>query len=93
MWVASRFTFWVAYHRSAAWRVVGLTGLAQSLLVLLYVCARFGFEMAGWAGAAAFLVGFAVLEVVLVRHTRAAATPVHRTGEAIAGAAQDATDS
>ena len=41
-----------------------------SMLVLLYVCVRFGFEMAGVVGAIVPLALFAAAEVVLTLSTR-----------------------
>jgi hypothetical protein len=42
------------------------------MLVLLYVCTRFGFEIGGLAGAITPLVLFGCAEVLLVRATRPA---------------------
>jgi hypothetical protein len=42
------------------------------MLVLLYVCARIGFEIAGLAGAIAPLVVFGCAEAFLVRATKPA---------------------
>jgi hypothetical protein len=39
-------------------------------VVLLYVCANFGFEIAGIAGAVAILVLFGCAEAILVRATK-----------------------
>ncbi|MGI9024163.1 MAG: hypothetical protein ACR2GP_00990 [Burkholderiaceae bacterium] len=64
-------TFWIGYHRGAQYRGAGLVGMVQSMLVLLYVCARFGYDTAGIAGAAALLVLFGVMEACLVYMSRA----------------------
>jgi hypothetical protein len=66
VWIASRAAFWIGYHFGPLHRVVGAPGMMQSMLVLLYVCARFGFELAGWAGAVT------PLEIFLFRATRPA---------------------
>lgn len=62
VWVLSRIVFWVGYHIASEHRVAGLIGTAQSLVVLLYVSARFGHEMAGAIGAAVPLVLFLIAE-------------------------------
>lgn len=70
VWIASRFAFWIGYHRGSEHRAVGAPGVMQSMLVLLYVCAMFGFEVGGVVGAVVPLALFAVLEGILVRTTR-----------------------
>ncbi|MGB8842258.1 MAG: MAPEG family protein [Aliidongia sp.] len=70
VWIASRAVFWIGYHFGPLHRAVGAPGMMQSMLILLYVCARFGFELAGWAGAVTPLVLFAGVEIVLFRATR-----------------------
>ena len=70
VWIISRAAFWIGYHQGSLYRVFGLVGMAQSMLVLLYVCARFGFELAGAAGAIAPVLLFALIEAVLVKYTR-----------------------
>ena len=67
-WIAFRFVFWIGYHRSAAGRVPGLIGAAQSMLILLYVSTRFGWETAGLIGAALPGSIFGVVEVVIIRN-------------------------
>lgn len=67
VWTLSRLVFWIGYHIGPEKRVAGLVGMAQSLLILLYAAARFGFELAGWWGAALPLLLFALAEAVLVR--------------------------
>lgn len=66
VWIVFRFVFWIGYHRGPQFRAPGLIGMIQSALVLLYVCTRFGYELAGVAGAAIMLVLFAGGEVFLV---------------------------
>jgi hypothetical protein len=73
VWILSRFAFWIGYQRSAAMRGVGAPGVIVSLLVLIYVGARIGLEIAGGAGAAAVIVAFLAIEAVLFRTTRSAA--------------------
>ena len=51
VWILARFAFWIGYHQSAAMRGLGAPGMALSMIVLLYVASRFGFEIAGTAGA------------------------------------------
>jgi hypothetical protein len=70
VWIAFRFAFWVGYHRSAAMRGLGAPGMAVALLMLLYVGARVGGDVAGEAGAIAVVGAFLVLEAVLFRGTR-----------------------
>ena len=69
VWILARFAFWIGYHRSAALRGLGAPGMAQSLLVLLYVAARFGAELAGTAGAAIMVGAFLIFEAILFRAT------------------------
>lgn len=70
VWVLARFAFWIGYHRSAAMRGMGAPGMALSLIVLLYVAGRIGFEVGGVMGAAAPVVAFLAIEVFLLRVTR-----------------------
>lgn len=72
VWVLARFAFWVGYHHSAAMRGIGAPGLILSLLVLLYVAARIGFDMAGTVGTIAVVTAFLLIEAVLFWKTRAA---------------------
>ena len=70
VWILARFAFWLGYHRSAAMRGLGAPGMMLSLLVLLYVGARIGFDLAGTAGAGAVIAAFLLIEVALFRSTR-----------------------
>jgi len=70
VWIAARAAFWIGYHRGSAQRAYGAPGLALSLIVLLYVCARFGFELAGILGAVIVVAAFLTIEAVLFRATR-----------------------
>jgi hypothetical protein len=74
VWILFRFAFWIGYHRSAAMRGMGAPGMAVGLLVLLYVCARIGGDVAGAAGAVAVVAAFLALEAVLFWGTRGPAT-------------------
>jgi hypothetical protein len=70
VWIVSRIAFWVGYHCGSQHRAVGAPGVLQTMLVLLYICARFGFQIAGVAGAITVLVLFGFVEALLVRATR-----------------------
>jgi hypothetical protein len=70
VWILFRFAFWIGYHRSAAMRGMGAPGMMVGLLVLIYVCARIGDDIAGTAGAVAVVVAFLTLEAVLFWGTR-----------------------
>jgi hypothetical protein len=65
VWTLSRFAFWIGYHQSAAMRGLGAPGMALSMIVLLYVAWRFGYELAGLPGAIAPVIGFVAIEAVL----------------------------
>lgn len=70
VWIVARIAFWLGYHRSAALRGLGAPGMMLSMIVLLYVAARFGHEIAGVAGAVVPVAAFLLAEVVLFRGTR-----------------------
>ena len=72
VWVTARFAFWIGYHKSAAMRGLGAPGMALGLLVLLYVVARVGGDVAGTAGAVAAVAAYLILEIILFRTTRSA---------------------
>jgi uncharacterized MAPEG superfamily protein len=65
VWIVMRFAFWIGYHFGAAQRGVGAPGLVLGLVMLVYVCARFGYEVAGPWGAAAPVGLFLAIEAVL----------------------------
>jgi hypothetical protein len=77
VWIAARAAFWIGYHRGSAQRAYGAPGLALSLIVLLYVCARFGFELAGVVGAVIVIVAFLAIEALLFCATRSDKLPGH----------------
>jgi hypothetical protein len=70
VWIVARFAFWIGYHRSAAMRGLGAPGMALSLLVLLYVSGRIGFEIGGFVGATVPVAAFLAIEAYLFRATR-----------------------
>jgi hypothetical protein len=70
VWILSRVAFWIGYHYGSLHRAAGAPGVMQSLLVLLYVSARFGYQAAGWAGAIAVVLLYGAIEAFLVRATR-----------------------
>jgi len=65
VWILARFAFWIGYHRSAAMRGLGAPGMALSMIVLLYVAGRIGFEIGSFVGAAVPVVVFLVIEAFL----------------------------
>jgi hypothetical protein len=70
VWIVSRAVFWIGYHKAPRFRTPGLMGMIQSLIVLLYVCVRFGHDIAGTPGTLAILGTFAGAEIYLVHITR-----------------------
>jgi hypothetical protein len=70
VWILARFAFWIGYHRSAAMRGLGAPGMALSLIVLLYVACRIGYEASGLVGAAVPAITFLAIEGFLFRATR-----------------------
>lgn len=66
VWVLARFVFWIGYHQGPLYRAPGLVGMVQSMLVLLYVCARFADDVAGIAGAVVVIALFVGGEIYLV---------------------------
>lgn len=51
-------------------RGLGAPGMALSMIVLLYVASRIGYEVGGFVGAAVPVVGFLAIEAFLFRATR-----------------------
>lgn len=70
VWIIMRFAFWIGYHRSAAMRGLGAPGVALSLIVLLYVAGRIGFDAGGYPGAAVPILAFLAIEAYLFWGTR-----------------------
>ena len=70
VWVLNRFAFWIGYHRSAAMRGLGAPSMMIGLIMLLYVAARIGGDVAGSAGAAIAILVFLAIEAVLFWKTR-----------------------
>lgn len=70
IWVVNRYAFWIGYHRSAAMRGLGAPSMAVSLIVLLYVAARIGHDVAGTPGSIVLLGLYAAVEAVLFWKTR-----------------------
>jgi hypothetical protein len=68
IWVLNRYAFWIGYHWSAAMRGLGAPSMALSLIMLLYVTARIGGDIAGTAGAViAIAVYLAVVAVLFLK--------------------------
>jgi hypothetical protein len=65
VWILARAAFWIGYHRSAAMRGLGAPGMALSMIVLLYVVGRIGYELGGFVGAALPIVAFLAIEAFL----------------------------
>jgi hypothetical protein len=65
VWMLGRFAFWIGYHFGPEHRAAGAPGMALAMIVLIYVCARFGAEIAGPAGAAGVVALFLAAEAVL----------------------------
>jgi hypothetical protein len=78
VWILARFAFWIGYHRSAALRGLGAPGMALSLIVLLYVAFRIGYQAGGFVVAAAPIVAFLAIEAFLFRATRPLRAADHR---------------
>jgi MAPEG family len=70
VWILARFAFWIGYHRSAAMRGLGAPGMALSMIVLLYVAGRFGYDVGGLVGAVVPVVVLLAIEGFLFRATR-----------------------
>ena len=70
VWALNRYAFWIGYHRSAAMRGLGAPSMAIGLVMLLYVVARIGEDLAGTAGAAIAILAFLAIEAMLFWKTR-----------------------
>ncbi|HET7606641.1 MAG TPA: MAPEG family protein [Sphingomicrobium sp.] len=73
VWVLNRYAFWIGYHRSAAMRGLGAPSMAIGLIMLLYVVARIGGDIAGTLGTVVAVVLFLAVEAVLFWKTRSGA--------------------
>ena len=67
VWIVTRAAFWIGYHYGSHYRALGAPGMMQSILVLLYVCGHFGYDIAGTFGAITLLALFASIEAFLFR--------------------------
>ena len=72
VWILGRLAFWAGYHRSAAGRGLGVFSMALSMILLVYVAARFGYELAGVPGEIAPVALFIAFEAYLFWATRSA---------------------
>lgn len=70
VWILNRFAFWIGYHKSAAMRALGAASMVISLIMLLYISARIGHDLAGLPGTLVLVGTFLVLEAVLFLKTR-----------------------
>jgi hypothetical protein len=70
VWALNRYAFWIGYHRSAAMRGLGAPSMAIGLIMLLYVVARIGDDLAGIAGAVVAIGLYLAVEAVLFWKTR-----------------------
>jgi hypothetical protein len=75
VWMLGRIAFWIGYHRGSLHRAAGAPGMALGMLVLLYVVARFGDEIAGPLGAVVLLALFFGGEAILVLTTKPITPP------------------
>lgn len=70
VWIVARIAFWVGYQQSAAMRGLGAPGMALSMIVLVYVSSRFGYELGGRPGGVAPVAAFIAIEAFLFWATR-----------------------
>ncbi len=70
VWIVARLAFWIGYHVGPQYRVAGLIGMAQSLIVLLYVSARIGYDVGGLVGASVPVTLFGIAELMVVLSVR-----------------------
>jgi uncharacterized MAPEG superfamily protein len=66
MWMGSRLVYWLNYHQDMQTRVPYTIGMLQNLLILLYCCTRFGYELSGMIGAVLVVGAFVSIEVYLL---------------------------
>jgi MAPEG family protein len=65
VWILNRFAFWVGYHKSSAMRALGAASMAIGLIMLLYVTARIGHDIAGVPGTLVLVGLYLALEAIL----------------------------
>ena len=65
VWILNRLAFWIGYHRSSAMRALGAPSMAIGLIMLLYVTARVGHDLAGVPGAVLLVGLYLPLEALL----------------------------
>jgi hypothetical protein len=70
IWIFARFASWIGYHRSAAMRGIGAPGMAISMITLLYVVYRIGYDVGGVVTAVIPVALFLGIEAFLFRATR-----------------------
>jgi len=69
VWISNRFAFWVGYHQSSAMRGLGVASMAISLIMLLYVTARIGHDIAGVPGTLILVGLYLGIEAILFLKT------------------------
>jgi MAPEG family protein len=69
VWILNRFAFWIGYHHSAAMRALGAASMAISLIMLLFVSACIGHDIAGVPGTILLVALYVALEAVLFLKT------------------------
>jgi hypothetical protein len=79
VWILTRFAFWIGYHRSAAMRGWGAPGMALSMVVLLYVTGRIGYDIGGLVGASIPITVFSAIEAGLFWMMRRPLPPADRS--------------
>ena len=79
VWILARFAFWIGYHRSAAMRGWGAPGMPLSMIVLLYVTGRIGYDIGGLVGASIPITVFSAIEACLFWMMRRPLPPADRS--------------
>jgi hypothetical protein len=65
VWILGRWAFWIGYHVAPRFRAIGLVGMVQSLVVLLYGVGAAAHDLAGTAGAAIAVALFVAIELAV----------------------------
>lgn len=65
VWVLARWAFWIGYHFSPLLRGLGAPGMLQSMIVLLYVAWRWGYDAYGAAAGIVLMILFLGIEAFL----------------------------